>query len=153
MSTKGRYTARDVIGRVIDVSLFVIAILMILLLTLQNGTDSASLTTGFQAFCIRVAGLLGLDTANPELNSFYLFRKIGHLIEYFILGLFCGNYLRNHRIWWSLGTCAVISFLDQTLKNYLPGREFDPTDFPFDIAGYVIGIVLIRGIRSHLKDS
>ena len=43
--------------------------------------------------------------------------------------------------------CAVVSICDQLSKIVAPGREFDITDIPFDVMGYLIGILFVYVAR------
>lgn len=48
--------------------------------------------------------------------------------------------------------CVAVSLMDQIVKGILPGREFDWRDMPFDLIGYVIGILvmaIVLGIRNR----
>lgn len=70
-----------------------------------------------------------------------LMRKLGHIPEYLLLGLSSVIALRK---WWKAGIlCVGVSLLDQIVKWFLPGREFDFVDMRFDFIGYVVGIVAI----------
>lgn len=55
--------------------------------------------------------------------------------------------------WWKAGIlCVVISFIDEIVKGFLPGHEFDFVDIRFDLIGYGIGLlsmVLILKIIEH----
>lgn len=44
-------------------------------------------------------------------------------------------------------SCAIVSICDQLSKLVVPGREFDITDIPFDVIGYLIGILLVHVAR------
>lgn len=41
----------------------------------------------------------------------------------------------------------VVSICDQLSKIVVTGREFDITDIPFDVMGYLIGILLVYVAR------
>lgn len=43
--------------------------------------------------------------------------------------------------------CAVVSICDQLSKIVVSGREFDIKDIPFDVMGYVIGILFVYVVR------
>ena len=62
-------------------------------------------------------------------------RKLGHTIEYFLLGFACYCCFG----WKGLICCAVFSVLDQCFKELIPVRHFDSTDLPYDMLGYVLG--------------
>ncbi len=68
------------------------------------------------------------------------FRKIAHIVEYLILGIAVKWCIK--RIFNALLLCVGISFLDQIVKSQLPQRHFDLTDLPFDMYGYIIGILI-----------
>lgn len=62
-------------------------------------------------------------------------RKLGHSIEYFLLGVTCYCCFG----WKGLVYCAVFSVLDQCFKELIPDRYFDVTDLPYDMLGYMLG--------------
>lgn len=74
---------------------------------------------------------------NPEFVRRYI-RKIGHFLEFLILGLVTYPILKTK----SLIICPLISLIDQSLKIIIPSRHFDITDLPIDFIGYALGISL-----------
>lgn len=79
-------------------------------------------------------------------------RKWAHAVEFAALGLAAfwmtrswteGSSARGRDLraaLWAAAACAAYSLLDQTHKLFVPGREFDPTDLPFDALGYASAI-------------
>ena len=89
------------------------------------------------------ASSLALSDTFKELFKDNLFiythiRKIGHVIEFFILSITTYIAFRNY----SLILNVLISLTDQLLKLKIPGRHFDITDIPYDIIGFSIGFLL-----------
>ena len=75
-----------------------------------------------------------LNHTTADWYSFYiLVRKFAHCKKrpYFLAVVFC----------------AVVSICDQLCKIVVPGREFDITDIPFDVMGYLIGILFVYVAR------
>lgn len=67
-------------------------------------------------------------------------RKLGHTGEFFLLGIpvyACFGWKKG------LPICVAVSLLDQSFKVLIPGRHFDWTDLPFDVAGYVVGMFVM----------
>lgn len=62
-------------------------------------------------------------------------RRLGHTMEYFLLGLVCFRCFG----WKGLWICAGVSILDQCFKELIPVRHFDAGDLPYDMIGYVLG--------------
>lgn len=101
----------------------------------------------------------GLAKINSEINhrevnvwlTYVLVRKFAHTIEYIILGIAVAVFFSEsrHSILYPMLICMVCSVMDQCSKIYIPGREFDITDLPFDVMGYVIGILLIVAVRKR----
>ncbi len=68
-------------------------------------------------------------------------RRLGHVIEYFVLGAAAAISVRKKRF--ALLLCICISVADQVIKIYVPGRHFDRMDLTFDAMGYVIGLSVV----------
>lgn len=115
-------------------------LLVILALTLQDAEGTMQMTESVQSMVVPLA----VTTDHADWDITKLLRKLAHTVEYFFLGLtamfaFYHTSPRSCGLK-AFGFCAVVSFLDQCLKGCLPTREFDATDFPFDIVGYVLGV-------------
>lgn len=108
--------------------LLIAALGLILLLNLQGKEATMALSDRASHFLQAV-----LKTDSVWIASHI--RKLGHTIEYFLLGFayyWCFG-------WKGLIYCAIISVLDQCLKELIPVRYFDSTDLPYDMLGYVLG--------------
>ena len=103
-------------------------LVMILALNLQSQRGTLALSN-------HVAGLLSALTTADSNWIYTHIRKLGHIFEFFWLGL--ANYLCFG--WRGLLFDGGISLLDQCAKIVLPTRHFDITDLPYDMAGYVLG--------------
>lgn len=108
--------------------LLIAALGLILLLNLQGKDATMALSDRASHFLQAV-----LKTDSVWIDSHI--RKLGHTIEYFLLGIAC---------YWCFGWkgliyCAVFSVSDQCFKELIPIRYFDSTDLPYDILGYVLG--------------
>ena len=68
-------------------------------------------------------------------------RKLSHIPEYFLLGL--SSVIALGKRWKAGMLCVAVSLMYQIVKGILPGREFDWRDMPFDLIGYVIGILVM----------
>lgn len=72
-------------------------------------------------------------------------RRLGHVPEYFLLGLTVYGALKSSfpgkRVFFlALVCCAAVSVGDEVLKELIPVRHFDWRDFPMDLLGYGLGI-------------
>lgn len=108
--------------------LLIAALGLILLLNLQ-GKDAT------MALSDKVGNIL---EAVFNVDSLWIethIRKLGHTMEYFLLGFACYCCFG----WKGLIYCAVFSVLDQCFKVLIPVRHFDCTDLPYDLLGYVLG--------------
>ena len=108
--------------------LLIAALGLILLLNLQ-GKDAT------MALSDKVGNIL---EAVFKVDSLWIgthIRKLGHTMEYFLLGFACYCFFG----WKGLLFCAVFSVLDQCFKELIPVRYFDATDLPYDMLGYVLG--------------
>ena len=130
--------------KILRLILFLLVFFLILLLTFQNSEKSAELSNrirySFHHFH-KIAGLYKFW----EYNGLPHLRKFAHTAEYFLLGISAMLLFRESPKGFlkAVALCAVISLSDQSIKGFLPGREFDWTDFPYDIAGYALGIVIV----------
>lgn len=84
-------------------------------------------------------------------------RKLAHTAEFFAVGLAVGATLlawsSPARRMWRLAVagvvvCAAASVADQTHKIFVPVRHFDVTDFPYDVAGWGLGLLLTLGVAA-----
>lgn len=137
---------------------FLLSFLLIMFLTFQNTQKSGELSELVLQYIYRFE-----EVTNLRYIPFFRYqklapviRKLAHSVEYFLLGISSMLLFRNSKKggWKAAALCAVISVSDQIIKSFRPGREFDWTDFPYDIAGYVLGIVivlLINRIRTRRR--
>ncbi len=77
----------------------------------------------------------------PWARNMKMFRTILHAPLYFFLGLSVAFYVR--RFWKSVGICSLVAVMDETLKIFLPTREFGALDLLFDAVGFLIGIGIV----------
>ena len=108
--------------------LLIAALGLILLLNLQ-GKDAT------MALSDKVGNIL---EAVFKVDSLWIethIRKLGHTVEYFLLGFACYCCFG----WKGLLYCGIFSVLDQCFKELIPVRYFDSTDLPYDMLGYVLG--------------
>ncbi len=84
------------------------------------------------------------------------FRTLLHVPLYFALGMMA--YFTFPRFWLSSMICTIVALADETLKIFLPTREFEVRDLGFDIIGFLLGIammfvlrVLVNKIRGNNK--
>lgn len=128
--------------------LFLLSFFLIMFFTFQNTQKSGELSELILQYCTRFVDAAGLKFIKVNQIAPFI-RKLAHTAEYFLLGVASMLLFRDHPKGFlkAAALCAVISLADQTIKGFLPGREFDWTDFPFDIAGYTAGaaIVLLFG--------
>ena len=123
-----------------------LSLLLIFGLTFQNSQASKQLTENTQ---VAIDSVIASNRSSTYWwNDYFFMRKIGHLVEYIPLGLSTCFAFRG---WRALVFCVVVSFVDQLIKGILPGREFDWRDMPFDLIGYVVGI-LVMAIVLRIKN-
>ena len=127
----------------------VIAITLIFILTTQTGRDTVALSRSFNGWLVNACNRIGIITDNEWWNTDKGVRLLGHVIEYFALGLAAGIAFRKK--WLALIFCMVISIADQITKIFVPIRHFDTGDIPFDIVGFVSGIMIVWVIEIAIK--
>ena len=132
----------------------------ILLLTTQNIHDNAMLSEGFRRLLVKIYDCLGLDSSSAWWNDQLAVRRLGHVIEYGLLGIASAVavYDDRHRlrsVGMALLICLAVSMIDQCVKIFVPVRHFDVVDIGFDAVGAVIGVLLITvigSIKNSLKE-
>lgn len=128
--------------------------LLIATLSLQPGPDSAALTNRIVRVTNAINQLVN-GRAMDAGHEYIALRKLAHAVEYGLLGLCAGLFFRawvpRHPARWAILFCMACSLIDQFSKVYIPGREFDITDFPFDVMGYVLLVLAVKAwtARSH----
>jgi len=140
--------------KIISIIPAVLVILLIAAFTLQPGEASSALTMRF----VRVVAGINNRMNNTQADwsiSFSLVRKFAHSFEYLAMGgaavCCCLVWVRRHPYLVAVVFCVVVSICDQLSKIAVPGREFDITDIPFDVMGYLIGIMAFYIIRLEWK--
>ena len=136
---------------------FALAILLILFLTVQNSGRSGELSNRFLECVyrfIKKTGLIDHPSALFYMIGYRGIRKLAHVAEYCLLGISSMIVFGRsvNAFLKAVGLCAFISVADQFIKIFVPGREFDWTDLPYDMAGYLIGtliVLLIIKIRTR----
>ena len=128
---------------------------LIISLTLMNTPRNVEMSEAFRVWLVDFFNRIGIDGA--WWNSSAGIRKLGHVIEYGLLGIASGIAFDSHRngvlrdalrsTLKPLGLCLGISVLDQSVKILVPIRHFDVSDIPFDIIGAVLGIGIVSLIR------
>lgn len=131
--------------KIVSWMLVIINIALILALTLQDAATTVQLSTETRDVVVQITNT-PVEVARQ--SWWYVnIRKLGHIPEYLALGLtmtFAWYVTRGKVLYWrSLFLCALVSVSDQIIKGFLPTREFDATDLPFDFVGYVVGILIV----------
>ena len=118
---------------------------VILLLTFQAPEESGALSAKFQ----KVAGsFFGLENLPAWIRDMQLLRTFIHVFLYMPLGAALHYAFRHYGQ--SLGktafaaqiTASAFGLLDEAVKMFLPGREFDVIDWVCDVVGIGAGILL-----------
>ncbi len=123
----------------------VMAVGLIFALTMQNVTETVALSEGFRNWIIMVCERFDADTVKGWMDSTVAVRRLGHVIEYFVLGVAAAVSVRKKR--YALLFCVCISLVDQIIKIYVPGRHFDWVDILFDAVGYLSGSAVVFALR------
>lgn len=118
-------------------------------LTVMKLDDTVYLSESFRTTVNTVCAKLGVDTSSEWWNSGAGIRLVGHVIEYFALGLVVGIAVK----WKIVGliVCMAISLIDQTVKIFIPARHFDWGDIPFDIIGFSCGLAIAWVVRFAIR--
>ena len=132
----------------------------ILLLTTQNIHDNAILSEGFRRMLVKIYDWLGFDSSSAWWNDQLAVRRLGHVIEYGLLGVSCAIafWNRDHKIKSMVKAqliCLAVSVIDQCVKMFVPVRHFDVIDIGFDAVGAIIGVLIVTvigNIKNRLKE-
>ncbi len=127
----------------------VLAIAGIIYLTVMKLDDTVYLSESFRNTMNAVCSRLGFDTSSEWWNSGAGIRLIGHVLEYFALGLVVGIAVKSKVV--GLIVCMAISLIDQTVKIFIPARHFDWGDIPFDITGFCCGLAIAWVLKFAAK--
>ncbi len=118
-------------------------------LTVMKLDDTIYLSESFRNVMNALCGRLGVDTSTEWWNSGAGIRLIGHVMEYFALGLVVGFAVKSKIVGFIV--CMAISIIDQTVKIFIPARHFDWGDIPFDICGFCCGLAIAWVLRFAAK--
>ena len=126
----------------------------ILFLTTQNISDNAKLSEGLRGILIRVYNFLRLDSANAWWNDKLAVRRLGHILEYGVLGIASAIAVYDANcsgIVKAIGICLSISIIDQTVKIFVPVRHFDIVDIGYDLIGAVVGVLIVAAVGMMIE--
>lgn len=127
---------------------------MILFLTTQNIQDNAKISEGFRGLLVKVYEKVGVESSTAWWNDKLAVRRLGHVIEYGLLGIASSiAFIDSHKrgVIKAIALCLIISVLDQVVKIFVPVRHFDVVDIGFDLIGAVIGIGITIGLMRLMK--
>ena len=123
----------------------------------MNTPKNVAMSEEFRKLLVRACERLGIRS-DAWWNSSSGIRKLGHVLEYGLLGIASGIAFIDfgHRFKGTaiaLSLCLTVSVLDQVSKIFVPIRHFDWTDIPFDIVGGIIGIGIVLVVTMVMKKS
>lgn len=81
----------------------------------------------------------------PQL-SHHTLRKLGHMAEFAVLGIFltgCFWRYRDFRFRKPMLCCLTVAFLDETLQLFVSGRSGEVRDIWIDLGGALCGTLLM----------
>ena len=119
----------------------------VLILGLGGGSASMGETSRF------IGPLLEFlfPSAGPDTLYIYhaIIRKLAHLFEYGVLGLFALHTLASFKrpIIFALSYVALIAMVDEFRQSFDPGRTATPFDVLLDIAGALLAIGSLFAVR------
>ncbi len=132
-----------------SIILIILAVGVIMFLTVMKLDDTVYLSESFRNTMNAICERIGVDTSTEWWNSGAGIRLIGHVMEYFALGLVVGFAVKSKIA--GLIVCMAISIIDQTVKIFIPARHFDWGDIPFDICGFCCGLAIAWVLRFAAK--
>jgi VanZ family protein len=84
-------------------------------------------------------------------------RKAGHVLEYFVLGIFlCRAFSRGSTDWMRTGFFAmalllVVALSDEFHQSFVPSRTSALTDVGYDFAGGMAALLLMSRLRNETR--
>jgi len=134
---------KNEVSKKLSVVFLVLAIGMVVFFTLQAPKASYDLSMSVKDW---LAGH-GMDIEYGAL------RTNAHLVEYFILGLALSLFAKNRGYkWWIPFTAGCgMGLLDETVKMFLPGREFGSRDILRDFVGVAVAVLIVTFHKYHFS--
>ena len=122
-------------NKTIAAIIFVIIIFCVFFLTFQGPKDTIALSTKFHEWFTRF-GYKG---------DLIQFRSDIHFIEYFIVGLSIAYFFQTieKNIWLGALISCCIGIIDETVKIFLPTREWGSVDLVKDFLGVLLATLII----------
>ncbi len=119
-------------------------LLLMLYLTLQSPEKTLALSRWAQDIAVK---LWPGETAPCWITDLNRFRSAAHLPEYLILGFVLCSTFDKKTLWFPLLVGILIGLAEETLKIWLPTREFGLHDLIFDVIGVCLAIVVTKARR------
>lgn len=127
--------------KIVSLILLIIWIIIIFMLSNQNGISSTSSSN------IIVNFLYDIFKIDKDILIFIV-RKSAHIFEYFVLYLLTYNCFKNYNIKniiiISITFCILCSSLDEVHQLFISGRTGKLTDVLVDSIGIILGCILIE---------
>lgn len=134
------------VNKVIKVIILILWMIVIFLLSNQNGTESQSLSDGLigKILCPIVSN------CNADIYSLII-RKTAHFILYFILGIFSiiNFKIEKEDIITALLICIVYAFTDEIHQMLIDNRSGELRDIIIDSLGSLSSILLVYKIKKR----
>ena len=146
MKTKAICKGTEKRKRLLFGVLVILVLGTVLFLTFQGPKETTQLSGGFQAWLFMT---FGWDIEMHTLRSNI------HFVEYFGVGLTLALFARSMEwkrwaVWALIAGCAF-GLLDETIKIFLPTREFDGIDFIKDCIGIAAAVGTVYVFNNCLR--
>lgn len=132
--------------KIVKILLLILWMIVIFILSNQNGSESTSLSEGFTNITI----CNFINNCNPEVYSFIV-RKLAHFTLYFILGIFSIINFKNDKngLINALIICIIYAFFDEIHQMFINNRSGEVRDIIIDSISSLSSILLIYKIRKR----
>ncbi len=132
--------------KIVKILLLILWMIVIFILSNQNGSESTSLSEGFTNITI----CNFINNCNPEVYSFIV-RKMAHIILYFILGIFSVINFKNDKngLINAIILCIIYAFFDEIHQMFINNRSGEVRDIIIDSISSLSSILLIYKIRKR----
>ncbi|MBD3333779.1 hypothetical protein GF356_13090 [candidate division GN15 bacterium] len=109
----------------------------------------------FIVYAVLVLGVSSLPNLKSPDTGGLPFDKVAHVVEYAVFALLASRSMRRwvtyRLLLWVFSLTVVFALIDEFHQKFIPGREFDPLDYVANVAGALLGLVLVLIIRRRRR--
>jgi VanZ family protein len=132
--------------RIVYIFLYIVWILVIFAMSMQTGSISTLSSKWYVELLTNFFANFNLTISSVLLTT--IVRKGAHFTEYAILGFITQKNVEiNHNMRFYIS--GLVPFGDEYLQTFIPGRSGMLSDSLIDLAGFLTGILIAKGIEKR----